>query len=126
MTTCTNGNQSNYDDNMALYHAVKLKDKDAVRKLITEGMNPNRLAKSEVISIDGSPVIFAAILNADIPMIELLLALGAKAEIVANEPACDALASTPLNLARQLRFFLDASKYDPIVKLIEMHLEAGS
>lgn len=68
---------------------------------------------------EGATVLFFAILQGNIEIVQLLLERGANADIVADEPAASIFTEKPLDLAQQLRFLTNWDKYHPIVKLLE-------
>ena len=95
------------------YVAVEQENVGEVEKLINGGFELN--APDE----EGATVLFFAILQGNIEIVQLLLERGANAYIIADEPAASIFTEKPLDLAQQLRFLTNWDKYHPIVKLLE-------
>ena len=95
------------------YKLIEQENIAEVEDCINDGFDLN--ARDE----DGATVLFFAILQGNIEIVQLLLERGADANIVADEPAASIFTEKPLDLAQQLRFLTNWEKYHPIVKLLE-------
>lgn len=95
------------------YAAVEREDIAEIEKLINDGFDLNKFDE------EGATVLFFAILQGNIEIVQLLLERGANADITADEPAASIFTEKPLDLAQQLRFLTNWDKYHPIVKLLE-------
>jgi hypothetical protein len=70
---------------------------------------------------DGESALYHAVLGGRIEHVEAMLARGADPNFRAADPACDILAPTPLDLAKQARFLMDWDRYHRIARLLEAH-----
>ncbi len=95
------------------YAALEQENVSEVKKLINDGFDLNKADE------EGATVLFFAILQGNIKIVQLLLESGANADTIADEPAASIFTEKPLDLAQQLRFLTNWDKYHPIVKLLE-------
>jgi len=95
------------------YAAVEQENIIEVENLINDGFDLNENDN------EGATVLFFAILQGNIEIVQLILERGANADIIADEPAASIFTEKPLDLAQQLRFLTNWDKYHPIVKLLE-------
>lgn len=86
---------------------------EEAKRIIRTGLDLN------VPCDQGASVLYPAILNGDVSLVQLMLEYGADPNFVADEPAATIYTEKPLELAMQARFLMDQDRYQPIVLLLK-------
>ena len=74
----------------------------------------------DLVDVEGAPLLFYAVLAAELPHVEVLLRYGCNVnyKIKDSLPSSGVLASTALSLAQQCAFQMSQEKYGPIVNAL--------
>lgn len=98
-----------------LLAAIDSNDLESASQLITGEIDLN----APCTELQGASVLFLAILNGNLAMVQLLLEHGADPNVRAPEPAASIYTEQPLALAKQSRMLMNWEQYHPIVMLLE-------
>lgn len=96
----------------ALMQAIYRNDVAEVEQIIERGLELNYPYD------EGASLLYTAILDGRLGIVQLMLEAGANPNFVAEEPAASVYAEKPLDLALQARFLMDWEKFAPIVKTL--------